>query len=57
MAYDLYPVDLLENKKRLLEQAVREQWLCVFEHDPRVPSGTIVEDPNGRRRVVPFLSE
>jgi glyoxylase-like metal-dependent hydrolase (beta-lactamase superfamily II) len=57
MAYDLYPVDLLENKKRLLEQAVREQWLCVFEHDPLIPWGTLVEDPDGRRRVVPFLSD
>lgn len=54
MAYDLYPIDLIENKKRLLAQAVREQWLCVFEHDPHVPWGTVVEDPDGRRRVEPF---
>ena len=53
MAYDLYPVDLIENKKRLLERAVAEKWLCVFEHDPRVPWGTIVEDGPGRRRVEP----
>ena len=54
MAYDLYPVDLIENKKRLLAQAVRENWLCVCGHDPRVPWGTIVEDPDGRRRVEPY---
>jgi glyoxylase-like metal-dependent hydrolase (beta-lactamase superfamily II) len=57
MAYDLYPVDLLENKKRLLEQAVRDQWLCVFEHDPLIPWGTLVEDPAGRRRVIPLPSD
>src|SRR5438477_439727 len=57
MSYDLYPVDLIENKKRLLVEAVRDQWLCVFEHDPKVPWGTIVEDPGGRRRVEPVLSE
>ena len=51
MSYDLYPVDLIENKKRLLEEAVREKWLCVFEHDPRVPWGTVVEDHDGKRRV------
>ena len=51
MAYDLYPVDLIENKKRLLEEAVREKWLCVFEHDPLIPWGTIVEDGDGKRRV------
>jgi glyoxylase-like metal-dependent hydrolase (beta-lactamase superfamily II) len=52
MGYDLYPVDLIENKKRLLAQAVEERWLCVFEHDPDVPWGTIVGESSGRRRVV-----
>lgn len=54
MGYDLYPVDLIENKKRLLERAVAEKWLCVFEHDPGVPWGSIVEDEHGKRRVEPF---
>ena len=51
MAHDLYPVELIQNKKRLLDQAVREEWLCVFEHDPDVPWGTIVDEANGKRRV------
>jgi glyoxylase-like metal-dependent hydrolase (beta-lactamase superfamily II) len=51
MADDLYPVELIQNKKRLLDQAVREQWLCVFEHDPDVPWGTIVDEASGKRRV------
>lgn len=51
MAYDLYPVELIENKRRLLAEAVRERWLCVFEHDPDVPWGTLVDEPNGKRRV------
>jgi glyoxylase-like metal-dependent hydrolase (beta-lactamase superfamily II) len=51
MAYDLYPVELLDNKRRLIADAVREGWLCVFEHDPDVPWGTIVDEPNGKRRV------
>ena len=51
MSYDLYPVELIENKKRLLDEAVREGWLCVFEHDPNVPWGTIVDEANGKRRV------
>ena len=54
MAYDLYPVELIENKKRLLERAVAEKWLCVFEHDRRVPWGTIVERPDGGRVVEPL---
>ena len=54
MGYDLYPVDLIENKKRLVRQAVDEKWLCVFEHDPNVAWGTIVEDEDGKRGVEPF---
>ena len=53
MGYDLYPVDLIENKRRLVAQAVAEKWLCIFEHDPEVPWGTIVEDESGKRRVEP----
>jgi glyoxylase-like metal-dependent hydrolase (beta-lactamase superfamily II) len=34
MGYDLYPVETLESKKKLLPQAVSEGWLCVFYHEP-----------------------
>lgn len=59
MGYDLYPVDLLDNKRRLLAEAVRERWLCIFEHDPDVPWGIVVDEPNGKRRVhvVPVLQD
>lgn len=40
-------MDLIENKRRLLAQAVAEEWLCVFNHDPNVPWGTSVEDADG----------
>lgn len=51
MAYDLYPVEMIETKKRLLEQAVSEAWLSVFYHDPDVPWGRIVDELDGKRRV------
>ena len=57
MGYDLYPVDLIDNKKRLLARAVSEGWLCVFEHDPDVPWGRIVETADGKRRVEPVPEE
>jgi glyoxylase-like metal-dependent hydrolase (beta-lactamase superfamily II) len=44
MGYDLYPVETLEAKKRLLPQAAREGWSCLFYHDPQLPLGRIVED-------------
>lgn len=51
MGYDLYPVETLEAKKRLLPQAAREEWLCLFYHDPDAPLCRIIED-EGKLRTV-----
>ena len=37
MGYDLFPLETLEAKKRLLPKAVEENWLCLFYHDPDAP--------------------
>ncbi len=44
MGYDLYPAETLENKKRLLKQAVDEKWLCLFYHEPDEPLCRLVEE-------------
>ena len=41
MAYDLKPMDTLETKKKILPQALEENWLLIFEHDPNTPMGTL----------------
>jgi len=51
MGFDLYPVETLEAKKKLLPQAAREVWTCLFYHDPDEPLGRIVEE-DGKLRVV-----
>jgi glyoxylase-like metal-dependent hydrolase (beta-lactamase superfamily II) len=52
MGYDLYPVETVEAKKRLLPQAARENWTCLFYHDPDQPLARIVEaEPNKFRAV------
>jgi glyoxylase-like metal-dependent hydrolase (beta-lactamase superfamily II) len=51
MGYDLYPVETLEAKKRLLPQAAREDWLCWFYHDADAPLGHIIES-DGQLRAV-----
>ncbi|PYS92634.1 MAG: MBL fold metallo-hydrolase [Acidobacteria bacterium] len=51
MGYDLYPVETLEAKKRLLPQAAREGWLCLFYHDPDMPLGHVIEE-DGKLRAV-----
>jgi glyoxylase-like metal-dependent hydrolase (beta-lactamase superfamily II) len=50
MGYDLYPVETVEAKKRLLPQAAREDWMCLFYHDPEQPLARIVEK-DGRLRA------
>jgi glyoxylase-like metal-dependent hydrolase (beta-lactamase superfamily II) len=37
MSYDLFPTETLEAKNRLLPQAIKENWLCLFYHDDRMP--------------------
>ena len=51
MGYDLYPVETLEAKKRLLPQAAREGWMCLFYHEPDQPLGRIVEEDEKLRAV------
>jgi glyoxylase-like metal-dependent hydrolase (beta-lactamase superfamily II) len=51
MGYDLYPVETVEAKKRLLPQAARENWTCLFYHEPDQALGRIVEQ-DGKLRVV-----
>jgi glyoxylase-like metal-dependent hydrolase (beta-lactamase superfamily II) len=44
MGYDLYPVETVEAKRRLLPLAAREGWLCLFYHDPATPLARVVEE-------------
>lgn len=50
MGYDLFPVETLEAKKKLLPQAAHENWTCLFYHDPDGPLGRIVE-AEGKLRI------
>lgn len=34
-SYDLFPLQTLENRKRFYEQAIQEDWIVAFVHDPR----------------------
>jgi glyoxylase-like metal-dependent hydrolase (beta-lactamase superfamily II) len=43
MGYDLYPLETLENKQKLIPQAIREEWFVIFGHEARTPSGYIRE--------------
>jgi len=43
MAYDLYPVQTLETKRKWLADIVKENWIVVFGHDPDVAAATLRE--------------
>ncbi|HJZ81375.1 MAG TPA: MBL fold metallo-hydrolase [Pyrinomonadaceae bacterium] len=51
MGYDLYPVETVEAKKKLLPQAARENWTCLFYHDPDQALGHVA-DVDGRLRAI-----
>jgi len=56
MGYDLFPVETLAAKKRLLPQAAREGWLCLFYHDPDEPLCRLVE-ADEKLRPIPVEGE
>lgn len=43
MGYDLYPLTTLENKQEWIPRAAREEWLCLFAHDPGVQAAYLRE--------------
>jgi len=48
MAYDLFPMETIENKKRFYDQAIPGRWLVIFTHDPAIPWGYVKEIGAGR---------
>jgi len=48
MGFDLYPLDTIESKKRYYAQAIPENWLTVFTHDPKMPWAYIERDELGK---------
>lgn len=47
MAYDLRPLVTLEEKRRLLREAVDERWVLFFEHDPDIAAASVKEGEKG----------
>ncbi len=48
MGFDLYPLQTIESKKRYYERALREKWITVFTHDPKMPWARIERDDLGK---------
>lgn len=54
MGYDLFPMETLSAKERLLPQAADEGWISFFQHDPDLPVGRVVRDDRGRLAARPL---
>jgi len=53
MSYDLFPMETLANKKKLLPLALEENWLCWFYHDVETPLCRLTEI-DGKLSAVKF---
>ena len=51
MGYDLFPLQTLESKRWVLDNAFEETWLMVFDHDPHVQMGYVRKDVEGKYRL------
>lgn len=51
MGYDLFPLETMEQKEKLVQQAIAGKWLSFLEHDPDFAGG-VIEEENRK----PFLA-
>jgi glyoxylase-like metal-dependent hydrolase (beta-lactamase superfamily II) len=50
MAYDLYPMQTLETKRKWLPRFINEGWMVVFAHDPDIAAATL-HDRDGKIEI------
>lgn len=48
MAFDLFPLDTIESRKRYYEKAIPEKWLTMYTHDPNMPWSYVEKDEKGK---------
>ena len=51
-AFDLYPLETIENKGKWLGQAARESWFCGFGHDPEIAFARIASEKKSFRLLI-----
>jgi glyoxylase-like metal-dependent hydrolase (beta-lactamase superfamily II) len=53
MGYDLLPLETMEQKEKLVQEAIAGKWLSFLEHDPEYACG-VIEEENGKPFLKPF---
>ncbi len=46
-AFENHPIELLQIKKKVIEKAVKERWLLIFEHDPNISMSYLEKKEGG----------
>jgi glyoxylase-like metal-dependent hydrolase (beta-lactamase superfamily II) len=52
MGYDIYPEETLNEKRELIDAAIKEQWLCFWEHDPSINCGYIQKTGQDKFKII-----
>ncbi|WP_168210947.1 MBL fold metallo-hydrolase [Persicimonas caeni] len=53
MGYDLQPLVTVEEKREVLYEAAKNDWVLIFEHDPKMGCARVEHDERGRPKAVP----
>ncbi|WP_393971507.1 MBL fold metallo-hydrolase [Oxyplasma meridianum] len=51
-AIDTFPLETLKMKKKIIDKAIRENYVCIFNHDVNIPAGRITGSVS-RPEVIP----
>jgi hypothetical protein len=43
-AFDLFPIETIDNKIRWLARAAADNWICSFAHDAGMPFASIIQE-------------
>jgi len=54
MAFDLFPLETIESRKKYYAQAIAERWLTVFTHDHLTPWGYVERGDRSRLMLKPL---
>jgi glyoxylase-like metal-dependent hydrolase (beta-lactamase superfamily II) len=54
MAFDLFPVDSIESKKKYYGESIPAKWLTIFTHDPHFPWAYVNRNADGRMVAEPL---
>jgi len=53
IAYDLFPLEAIESRKRFYAEAIPQKWLVIYTHDPAMPWSYVRDDGGGKYSALP----